>query len=67
MIKKNSLGISVFGFENKKKHPIYVSKQRCGEKHLDFLLKLETETNTMFLSNILIYSCMKTHYIVEET
>ena len=24
--KKNSIGISVFGYENKEKHPIYVSK-----------------------------------------
>ena len=30
--------ISVFGYENKEKHPIYVSKKCCEEKHVDFLL-----------------------------
>ena len=28
----------VFGYENKEKHPIYVSKQGCEEKHVDLLL-----------------------------
>ena len=27
--KKNSIGISAFGYENKDKHPIYVSKKCC--------------------------------------
>ena len=36
--KKNVMGISVFGYENKKKHPIYVSKECCEEKHVDLLL-----------------------------
>ena len=36
--KKNSIGISVFGYENKGKHPIYVSKNCCEEKHVDLLL-----------------------------
>ena len=31
--KKNSIGISVFGYENKEKHPIYVSKKCFEEKH----------------------------------
>ena len=36
--KTNSSGISVFGYENKEKHPTYVSK-KCGEeKHVDLLL-----------------------------
>ena len=35
--KKNSIGISVFGYENKEKHPIYVSKICCEEKHVDLL------------------------------
>ena len=34
--KKNSIGISVFGYENKKKHPVYVSLKCCEEKHLDY-------------------------------
>ena len=36
--KKNCIGISVFGYENKEKHPIYVSKKCFGEKHVDLLL-----------------------------
>ena len=33
-----SIRISVFCYENKEKHPIYVSKQCCEEKHVDLLL-----------------------------
>ena len=36
--KKNSISISVFAYENKEKHPIYVSKKFCEEKHVDLLL-----------------------------
>ena len=36
--KKNSIGISVFGYENKEKHSIYVSKKCYEEKHVDLLL-----------------------------
>ena len=32
--KKNVMGISVFGYENKEKHPIYVSKECCEENML---------------------------------
>ena len=32
--KKNSMGISVFGYEDKEKHPIYVSKKFCEENML---------------------------------
>ena len=39
---KNSIGISVFGYENKEKHPVYVSKKSCEEKHVDILL-IESE------------------------
>ena len=35
--KKNSVGISVFSYENKEKHPIYVSKKCFEEKHVDLL------------------------------
>ena len=38
MEKKNSISISVFGYENKEKHPIHVSKKCCEEKHIDLLL-----------------------------
>ena len=36
--KKNPISISVFGYENKEKHPIYVLKEICKEKHNDLLL-----------------------------
>ena len=35
--KKNSITISVFGYENKKKYPIYVSR-KCCEKKKDILI-----------------------------
>ena len=41
--KKNSVGVSVFGYENKEKHPIYVSKQCCKEKLVDLLFIGEGE------------------------
>ena len=47
--KKNTIDISVFGYENQEKYPIYVSKQCCEEKHVDLLLIEEGEKNTMFL------------------
>ena len=36
--KKNSIGISIFDYENKEKHSIYVSIKCCEEKHIDLLL-----------------------------
>ena len=39
--KKDSIGISVFGYENKEKNPVYVSKTCHEEKHVDLLLILE--------------------------
>ena len=66
MERKNSIDISVFGYENKRKCPIYVSKE-CEEKHVDLLLIGEgKKKNIMFLSNISKDSCMIIHYIVEE-
>ena len=41
--KKNSISSSVFGYEDKEKYPIYVSKKCCEEKHVDFLLIEEEE------------------------
>ena len=64
--KKNSIGICVFGYKNKVKYPIYVSKKCCEDKHVDLLLIGEGEKNSMFLSKILIHSCMIIHYIMEE-
>ena len=36
--KKNSISISVFGYEKREKHRIYVSKDCCEEKLVDLLL-----------------------------
>ena len=35
MEKDSSIGISVFGYENKEKHQIYASKNCCKEKYVD--------------------------------
>ena len=65
--KRNSIGISVFGYENKVKHPIYISKKCCQDKHVDLLLVGEGEKKHYhFLSKISIHSCMIIHYIMEE-
>ena len=40
-MKKRIPSTFVFGYENKEKHPIYVSKKCCEEKHVDLLLLLE--------------------------
>ena len=36
--KKNSIGIGAFGYKNKKKYSIHVSKKWFEEKHVDLLL-----------------------------
>ena len=36
--KNNSIDISVFGYENKEKHLIHISKKCCEEKQVDLLL-----------------------------
>ena len=41
--KKNSIGISVFGYENKEKHPIYVPKKCCEKKENVELLLIRAE------------------------
>ena len=63
--KNNYIGISVFGYENKEKYPIYVTKKCCEEKHVDLLIR-EGKKIITFLSIILIDSCMIIHYIAEE-
>ena len=56
---KNSVGISVFGYENKEKHPTYASKNCFEEKHINLLLiEQKKERDTLFLSTISIYSCI---------
>ena len=36
--KNNSIGISFFGYKNKERYSIYVSKKCCEAKHIDLLL-----------------------------
>ena len=68
--KKNSIGISVFGYENKekhsKKHPIYVSKKFCWGKHVDLLLMDEKARDTTFSSKISILACIIILYTAEK-
>ena len=66
--KKNSISISVFGYENKERHPVYVSKKCCVvKKHmLTYYWYEKKEKDTMFLSKILILLCMIIIYIVGE-
>ena len=49
--KKNSIGISVSGYENKEKYPIYVSKKCCEERNVDLLLIGEGEKKHYVLIN----------------
>ena len=58
--KNNSIGINVFGSENTEKHPIYVSKKICEEKHVDLLLIGEEEKRHFFLIKDL-YTFMYDH------
>ena len=60
--RRNSIDINVFGYEDKEKYPVYVSKKCCEDKHVDLLLIDEGD----FKTKTLTYSCMITHYIVEE-
>ena len=66
--KNNPTSISVFSYENKEKHPIYVWKKCSEEKHLNLILieKKNTKYN-MFLSKILIHSCKNIIYIMGKT
>ena len=49
--KKNSIDISVFGYERNEKYPINVSKKCCKEKHVDLLLIGEGERNTVLIND----------------
>ena len=60
--KNNSIGISVFGYENKVKYPIYFLKNCCEDKHVDLLLIGEGEKKHYVLSKISMHSCMIIHY-----
>ena len=60
IVEKNC--ISAFGYENKAKFSIYVSKNTF-KRHFDSLL-IEKQANlALFLSKILTLSCTTKHYI----
>ena len=50
--KRIILGLVFLAMKIKEKHPIYVSKKCCEEKHVDLLL-IGREKDTMFLLKIL--------------
>ena len=58
--KKNSIGISVFGYENKETSNLYI-KKFCEDKHVDLLLIREEEKRHYVLISILIHLCMILH------
>ena len=60
--KKNFIGISVFGYENKEKHPTYVSKKCCEEKHVD-LLKLHIKDCFQINNKRIIIMYKKGEYV----
>ena len=66
MQTKKCIGISVFGYENKEKYPIYVSNKRCENKHVDLLMIGKGKKSTMFLWKISIHSYMIMYCIMEE-
>ena len=45
--KKNSIRIRAFVYENKEKHPIYVSKKYCKENYVHLLLIGEGQKSTI--------------------
>ena len=68
-IKRKNYPIRIFFFfgnKNKKKYQIYVSKNAVKINMLIHYWYENKAKGTMFLSNILICSCMVIHYIVAE-
>ena len=62
LIKKNCIASSVFGYENKKKNQIYVSKN-TSKMYLDlFLIGEECNMNCVLIKDFNTFI----HYIVEE-
>ena len=57
MIKKDYIGISVFIYEKKVTHRIYVSKKFCEDKHVDLLLIDEGKKSYVLIKdfNTLMY------------
>ena len=55
--KKNHISISVFGYENKEKHPMYPSKKCCEENHVELLLTGEKgKRHYVFIKNFHVLS-----------
>ena len=52
---KNFIGISVLGYENNGKHPVYVSKKFYGEQNIDLLLKGEEGNSHITYFNTFMY------------
>ena len=53
---KRIICVSVFGYENKEKHPRYVLKKCCEEKHVDLLLiGKESKINYGLFNNFNIF------------
>ena len=60
--KKEAISISVFGYKNKKKYPIYVSKNIVKKNMFIYYWYKKDQKSTMFLSKILschINECFK--------
>ena len=66
--KKNSIGIKVFGYENKDIYPIYVSKQCCEEKLVLLLIGEERKRHYVLIKdfNTFMYNhtlhCGRKHF-----
>ena len=52
--KKNSIGISIFGYENKEKHSIYVLKNVLKKNMLIYYSSEKKKKDIMFSSKTLI-------------
>ena len=52
--KKGSINICVFGNENKQKHPIYVSKKYCQEKHVHLLLIGKNKKKSVLIKDLIL-------------
>ena len=64
--KKNSIVISVFGYKNKEKYPMYISKKCCEEKHVDLLLTEKKGKRDYVLIKDLVHSCVIILYTIEK-
>ena len=54
--KRNSIGISVFGYENNQKHLLNVPKKYCEEEHVDLLLiEEERRSHIVFIKDFNTY------------